>query len=429
MLNNVVGRIFLGLLGGFIINYLFMMPICSMINSGYGKEIISNKIMYFLIFIIPIIHQITYRLGIKNNFYSIFDFYQDGFLKLKNGSFYYDKYIKYLKKNNLKELQDFHNGKNFEGKICKYLKLNINFNRNYNDDLSIIRYAFVYNNLDIVKWLCTVEKDAIINNKDAIYWACTRGNLDVVKWLFNFENCKTDEQLHPENFDFCPFITACISQNLELVKWLYSTGKFDLNMYNSYPFEVSCKLLNLELSQWLYENMDHFDNEILNQGYKHTVNSIYFHKNYKNYMLFINWLCILGQLNFRIHNDYVFKKLCKYYNDNNYEELKVVIEWFVVNCPSYSVKFYYKSVSYDIKNYFNLIQEYINGNENIELELKKREKTEDCMVCFDTNKFFILLECKHDYCINCFNQLYNTGKLDCYYCFRSIDIEKIKLLN
>ena len=123
----------------------------------------------------------------------------------------------------------------------EYVKRMTQFD-NYND-------ASKAHNLDNMKWL--YYQRGLDLDWSPFYIAVAYGNLEIVKWVYSVEYF-FDKQL---------FYIATGNKDIEVIKWLYYKIKFDLN---SKVFSYALRYENLEVLKWLHSLNCEVFNEIEN---------------------------------------------------------------------------------------------------------------------------------------------------------------------
>jgi len=144
-------------------------------------------------------------------------------------------------------------------------------------NINTIYDAFIYacgsGNLNIAKWLCSLNEhicnqlfywifnyNIILNCSDeAFNIACYNGHLDIVQWLYSLDD-RPDIHINNEE----PFRSACISGNLNLVKWLYNlNNNIDIHANDDEAFRYACELNNIDVAKWLKTLSDEYELEII----------------------------------------------------------------------------------------------------------------------------------------------------------------------
>lgn len=102
--------------------------------------------------------------------------------------------------------------------------------------------------IDIAKWLYSIDNDIIHINERSFEHTCMKGHFEVAKWLYS---------LYPKFATVDAFSSACYYGNIDIAKWLYS---LDNHIIDKYEFSKFCHSGKIEIAKWLYSlNNDFFD--------------------------------------------------------------------------------------------------------------------------------------------------------------------------
>lgn len=176
--------------------------------------------------------------------------------------------------------------------LTKYIYSNYKLdNIDYHE---ILRLCCIYNNLNIVIWLYSINKinKSILVDKYFV-WSCKYGKFDLAKWIYSLGVNYNNTQIYGH------FIDCCLGNYLEMAKWLQSIYNIDIHHNNDNAFKKSCYNGNLDVAKWLYSfgNIDIHDQ--YNYVYKFSYINCHMHVFY--------WLKSIDD-NFNI-NEFKFKWL------------------------------------------------------------------------------------------------------------------------
>lgn len=151
-------------------------------------------------------------------------------------------------------------------------------------------HAISHGELEIAKWIYSVNSEQTYNAADSLCNACARGHLNVAQWLYENNVIKQHKQYehafgwacaHGQLevaqwlYSICPnmgmhfalFTDVCLRDHLEVAKWLYFIKPDVFNVYsNSYVFEMTCDRNQLPFAQWVYSICPGLINEVSYRG-------------------------------------------------------------------------------------------------------------------------------------------------------------------
>lgn len=318
----------------------------------------------------------------------------------------------------------------YELDVYKYLlDLNPSLNKlKIIEDLFIINCC-IYNNLQVAKWLFTLQPNINIskNNEYIFRTTCINNYLDVAKWLYEI---KPNININIDN-DII-FITSCGYHNDKLCKWLYSINKnINISAQNENAFINACKLNNINRVKWLLSikpdiNISinnniaffiacHYNIDIAKYIYSIKPDITLSFKYFKNACLqnnidLVKWfLDINPNIDITCENDICFKFVC----NNGYYPIALLLS--------------------------NIIPtRYIINNHNLDnidykiIKLLNVKKTKcininsECPICYNKECEIITI-CNHQFCLNCIQELYyiNSIHFNCPLCRITNNYKKI----
>ena len=196
------------------------------------------------------------------------------------------------------------------------------YSNNTIDLLELFKYSCEYENINVIKWIHSIQNNNIIPNSSTFYFICSKGNYNLAKFIYDsFDNSLLKSKLD----DF--FRISCYNGHLELARWILSIINIDIDTIHNI-FMLTCEHGHLEIIQWLvgYCNVVKIThktfNKICEHGHLPVARWLYDNKYYKNPTNDIyNTACEYGHLDLVIwitsisNNtkilDSTFNKLCK----------------------------------------------------------------------------------------------------------------------
>lgn len=107
-----------------------------------------------------------------------------------------------------------------------------------------LKNAMWFGDLEISKHLFNRIKPNFDDIERAFRWSCSYGNIDIAKWLYSLDNV----DIHAD-YDFT-FIWSCRNNHLDVAKWLYSLDNFCTWVIDD-AFNESCDNGHLDVTEWL----------------------------------------------------------------------------------------------------------------------------------------------------------------------------------
>jgi hypothetical protein len=196
-----------------------------------------------------------------------------------------------------------------------------------------------------------------VNNELAFRQSCKFGRIDIAKWLYSL-----GVNIHVD--DNYVFYQSCISNDLKMIRWLNSLSivmQYDL-------FRISLMEGSLDVAKWLYNNS-------------------YFDKN-----------------RIRDNNDILFKICCSLNKINTIQWLETIYYCYDHRLVCVNDKLIIKPIIIDQYFIIDGIIPYNCFNST------KKMLIDQCVICLESYKYFVMMKCSHLVCIKCFMKIYK-----CYY--------------
>lgn len=169
-----------------------------------------------------------------------------------------------------------HTCKNGSLDLLQKLQEISNFTRDevFCDELSNLRVALNYGNVNIAKWLCkifSVTPEEIINENENVIFetACECGVLKSVIFLIEYCNIEREHiiSMVDGELDNWAFILACSNGHIEVAKYLHEYYKItcdEIMMRNNESFKFAYKGNHREIIKWLCELCNKSEEEMCN---------------------------------------------------------------------------------------------------------------------------------------------------------------------
>jgi hypothetical protein len=238
----------------------------------------------------------------------------------------------------------------------------------------IFMKAVLDNNLEIAKWLFSIQK---VNIDDYMFFHITyKCNLEMVQWIYSLQS----------DFEIKTGIEA--SDDIEVVKWLYSKNtEADLEDALFMKCEDD---KNLPILQWFYEvkpAITEYFCSIFRSAYRRDCN------------LICRWIYSIQP---DIITDHMFIEICETRNLD-------AVHFFNELHPD---RFQFT------ENDDGSITSNIHDLDINTLQTKTIKLVKTCLVCFDVPST-IVTNCNHQYCTDCINKWIKRSH-SCAYCRNSL---------
>jgi len=224
--------------------------------------------------------------------------------------------------------------------------------------------------------------------------SCKNGHKEPAEWLYNLSKTDDNTKIDIHTLDEYAFRYSCENGHKDIAEWLYDLSKTDgntkinININNNWAFEHACINGHKDIAEWLYY-LSKIDNN--------------------------------GGFNINQDDDYIFRQSCT----NGHLE---VTEWLCTLDPSYQIK---RDNNGKLVPYIKNIKTFLTNNETdrinefMETSASFDRTSDTCLICFDdTAIYWILLDCGHELCSNCFTQI-NRCPMRCK---ESINLSKIRII-
>jgi hypothetical protein len=318
--------------------------------------------------------------------------------------------------------------------------------------------CYEYGQLQVLKWLYELEKPTEKYIIEAFYKCCEYGHLTLCKWLY--EN--NEINIRMQNDD--AFICAARNSHLPIIKWLISIDNtIDIHMNSDFIKVMSCKNGHLEMCKWLYENgfsSDTIDINVLSSACEHgnillMEWALMVHESdiedwkdllFKNIIIYghlhiMDWLLNKCTIDITVNDNYAFKYCCEHGHLKNveylykYDNMVDVNKGFYNACTTGHLKvamWLYDNTEIDIDandhatfkascryEYIDImdwlckiVPSYTYGFDEdfgdycaiiIEKIIDSAITLNTCCICLEDSD--AILDCKHDVCVSCLEQL------------------------
>ena len=397
------------------------------------KFILDKKIVYLVNWIIDSKNNINkFKIieSLSNNYYHLFKYIKNNEINL------IDELDYKLYKNLIENI--FINGINYDSfnYLINLKKIkNINYDINdliekyinlYNDETSNQKVQLLDNMFYKIKWYINSNIDSVILNNKFLIKCCEMNNFELVEILLNNIKIIDEDTLYN-----C-FIQSCHNINIDIVKLIYERYKNIINRINTYELLVLCIDDTLyELFKYLYEILNKCD---INQNDYYIFKEIC--KYYDNINIegetFIDWYYNLNLINIKdlSYNNEEFTYL-SCINNNTF-----MFQWLIEKKPDINIsvnndKIFMECCQEELWNIcdlFIILQpeyfkvDYLNGEVNYSINRVltlidnkiKNISIEICNICMDNNSD-CLTKCNHQFCKNCLDIWYKQNN-KCPYC-------------
>ena len=307
------------------------------------------------------------------------------------------------------------------------------------DNLEIANFIIEHTDIDIKKYtnkiinMCCdksslklleffISKKLIDLDSEEYYHAfhssCDYGHISIVKLLYN--SVPIDEfYIRMTNYielNDC-LVSVVRNGHLELAKWLYNLDIFDIN--NEILYIEVCSGGHINMLE-LLNSLETISIDIQKKGFEYAC--------YNNHLDMAKWLYELVNIDLdnEFYDEFIIKMCENINNMANYKNYDVIL-WICSKCPRYHVIIEENgTIIHNVKDKFQLELEK-KTKENI---IKKSDLNETCLICKETDKIMIQLECTHFYCMKCLER-YMKLKDICCYCQKIIikDTTSVKIYN
>ena len=397
------------------------------------KFILDKKIVYLVNWIIDsknYINKFKIIESLSNNYYHLFKYIKNNKIDL------IDELDYKIYKNLIENV--FINGINYDSfnYLINLKKIkNINYDINdliekyinlYNDNTSNEKVQLLDNMFYKIKWYINSNIDSVILNNKFLIKCCEMNNLELIEILLNNIKIIDEDTLYN-----C-FIQGCHNNNINLVKIIYERDKNIINRINTFQLLVLCIEDTLyELFKYLYEILNKCD---MNQNNYYIFKEIC--KYYDNYNIenetFIDWYYNLNLINITdlSYNNEEFTYLSCINNNT------VMFQWLMEKKPDINIsidndKIFMECCQEELWNICDLFiilrpeyfkVDYLNGEVNYSINRVltlinnkiKNISIEICNICMD-NDSDCLTKCNHQFCKNCLDIWYKKNN-KCPYC-------------
>jgi len=222
----------------------------------------------------------------------------------------------------------------------------------------------------------------------------------------------------PDRYTYKRFYIVCKYGSLKQIRSFVTRHDIYLSYDNNTPFAIVCNEGRLNVAMWMYHKVTN--------GLNLHINTIELAKQIILYspIHVVGWITTLNIFDYRAENDNIFHRLCLMNN-------VVVAKYFEKICKDFrietAVKHSVNIAEYDDEsnvphNQLTIVNYHILRNHRNELEFTrkigmgtdadiKKLINVECPSCLDPlNNGFIILECNHGICVQCFYAWYYEMK-------------------